>query len=129
MAKTSPRISKAEMDVLRVLWDHGAGTVREVAEHLPPGKKQWAYTTLQTLLNRLEAKGYVSSDKRAVPNVFRPSVTRESLMRKRLRTLIDDLCDGAALPVAMALVKDKKFSKDDVRAFRRLLEDLDSKKE
>lgn len=128
MAKTEQGISRAEMDVLRVLWKHGPGTIREIAEHLPPGKKQWAYTTLQTLLNRLEAKGCAVSDKRIVPNVFRAAVTRENVMKKRLRSLMDDLCDGMALPLALALVKDKKFSKAEIREFRQILEELDSEK-
>ena len=129
MAETKPGISKAEMEVLHALWERGPGTIREVDAHLSPRKHPWAYTTLQTLLNRLEAKGYVVSDKRIVPNVFRAAVSREALMKHRLRTLIEDLCEGTALPLVAALVKDKRFTKKEIQEFRRLLDELQPRKD
>ena len=129
MAETKPSISKAEMEVLQALWERGPGTIREVNAHLSPRKRRWAYTTLQTLLNRLEAKGYVVSDKRIVPNVFRAAVSREALMKHRLRTLIEDLCEGTALPLVAALVKNKRFTKKEIREFRRRLDELQPRKD
>jgi predicted transcriptional regulator len=125
MAKSEPGIGKAEMEVLRVLWEHGPGVIREVVERLSSRKRPWAYTTVQTMLNRLEAKGYVASDRDASPTSYRASVTRELLMKRRLGGLIDELCDGAALPVVAALVKDKRFCAEDIARFRELLDKVD----
>ena len=47
-------IGEAELEVLKVLWDHGPGTVRDVDAHLRRQKRRWAYTTVLTLLQRLE---------------------------------------------------------------------------
>ncbi len=123
MAKTHIKISDAEMDVLRVLWDEGSCTVRTANDRLSAGARQWAYTTVQTLLGRLEAKGYVACDKSTVPHVFRAAVSRERLMQQRLRNLADELCDGAASPLVMSLVENQKFSKSELKQFRRLLDE------
>ena len=66
-----PGLSDAERDVLKVLWDHGPRTVREINEVLKKRGRRWAYTTVATLLQRLAAKQYIASDPRAVPHVYR----------------------------------------------------------
>ncbi len=129
MADTKPGISKSEMEVLQTLWQHGPGTIREITSCLPAGRQSLAYTTVQTLLNRLEAKGYAVSDKTTVPNVFRAEVSREALVKHRLRGLIDDLCDGTALPIVAALIKDRRFGKKDIERFRALLDEVEPKKD
>ena len=68
-ARPSP-ISEAELDVLKTLWDLGPSTVRAVNTALRRGDRRWAYTTVLTLLQRLEAKGYTRSDKTRPAHVF-----------------------------------------------------------
>lgn len=128
MNRPKPTVSDAELEVLKALWKGGPGNVRDIAAQLPAAKRAWAYTTLQTLLNRLEAKGYVARDKDGTPHVFRAAVTREKLMRQRLLELADELCEGTATPLVMALVKDKKFTQEEIETFRRLLDDVETKK-
>src|SRR5437016_2369819 len=101
-ARQAP-ISDTELEVLKVLWDRGPGTVRELDAHLRRQKRRWAYTTVLTLLQRLEAKGYVRSDKRDLAHVFHPAVTRARLLRRRMKDLADELCEGAAAPLVQAL--------------------------
>jgi len=126
MKKEKPPISDAEMEVLRVLWENGPGTIRDLDARLQP-KQQWAYTTIQTLLNRLETKGYVKCDKRNVPHVFSAALSREKLLGQRLSDLADQLCDGAATPLVAALVKHKRFSVSEIAAFRKLLDEAEPK--
>ena len=57
-----PALSASERDVLRVLWDHGPCTTREINEILEQQGRQWAYTTVATLLQRLSQKRYAASD-------------------------------------------------------------------
>ena len=63
MAKRPPTIPDSELDVLKVLWDRGQATVREVLETLRAAGRQWSYATVATLLDRLETKGVVTSDR------------------------------------------------------------------
>jgi len=129
MAPKTPPLSETELDVLKVLWDLGEGTVRQVNERLQQRKRRWAYTTVLTLLTRLQAKGYVASDKSELAHVFRPTVSRESLLERRLSHLADDLCEGTATPLVHALVQDRRFSPEEIEGFRRLLDELEPKPE
>ncbi|MHC4406040.1 MAG: BlaI/MecI/CopY family transcriptional regulator [Planctomycetota bacterium] len=114
-------ITETEFEVLKVLWEHGPGTVRQVNERL----SQWAYTTVQTLLTRLEKKGYVACDRSGFAHVFEPAVTRDSLLRCRLGELVEQLSDGAATPLVLALVEDHRFTAEEIEQFRRLLDRLE----
>ena len=125
MARKFVGVSDAEMAVLRILWAHGPATVREAGVRLKPGKRCWAYTTIQTLLNRLEAKGYVASDKSGPAHVFRAIVTRDNLLFHRLRELADDLCDGTTTPLVKALVQRQRFTAEELDEFRRLIDEID----
>jgi predicted transcriptional regulator len=121
-------IGEAELEVLKVLWEHGPGTVREINARLGPRGRQWAYTTVQTMLHRLQAKGCVRSgraDRGGAAHVFAAAVSRDRLLSQRLRDLADQLCDGTASPLLLALVEGHQFSPEDLRHFRRLLDELD----
>src|SRR5262249_40610374 len=97
-------LGENELDLLKMLWEHGPGTVREINLLSRRQGRRWAYTTVLTMLQRLEAKGYVTSDKGGVAHVFRPVVTRDKLLRQRLKDLANQLCGGTATPLMLALV-------------------------
>jgi BlaI family penicillinase repressor len=122
MGKKLGALSETEFEVLKVLWEHGPGTVREVHDRL----SRWAYTTVQTLLIRLEKKGYVACDRSGFAHVFRPLVSRDKLIRRRLSDLAEQLSDGAATPLVLALVEDHRFSADEIARFRQLLDRLEA---
>ena len=63
MAKRPATIPDSELDVLRVLWERQQATVREVLETLRAAGREWSYATVATLLDRLETKGVVTSDR------------------------------------------------------------------
>jgi predicted transcriptional regulator len=123
-----PPVSATELEVLKVLWDHGPATVREVATVLHGLGRSWAYNTVLTLLQRLEAKGYAESDKAGLAHVFRAEVSRDHLLRQRLQDLADQLCEGTPAPLVLALVEGHRFSAQEIEQFRRLLDHLEGKK-
>ncbi len=118
-------LGDAELEALKVLWDHGALTVREVLKHLHEAGRRVAYTTVQTLLNRLEQKGYVKSDKSEFAYVYRAKLTRERLTRSRLKTLVKQLYDGAAGPLVLQLIRNEQFTADEVEELQQLIDRLD----
>jgi BlaI family penicillinase repressor len=129
---SGPPISDAELDVLKTLWEHGPGTVREVEARLHRRRRRWAYTTVLTLLSRLRDKGHVASDKPAADKggsalTFRPTVTRDQLLRDGLTDLADRMCDGTASPLVHALVQGKALTPADIADLRKLLDELDRK--
>lgn len=120
-------LGDAEFDVLRALWDGGPGTVREVMQHLPERRRGVAYTTVQTLLNRLEQKDFVTSDKSDLAHVFRAKLTRERVRRARLKSLVGQLYDGAAGALALHLVKTQKLSRAEIAELHRLVQELEER--
>jgi predicted transcriptional regulator len=77
---------------------------------------------VQTLLSRLQAKGYAVSDKSGVAHVFHAAVTRDDLIQQRLVDLADRLCEGTASPLVHALVGGHRFTAEEIEEFRKLLD-------
>jgi len=124
-----PGLSEAEREVLKALWEHGPGTVRQINELLGGRGRRRAYTTVLTLLQRLQGKGYASAGPAApgsngsAAHVFRAEVSRDELLEQRLRDTADELCDGAAAPLLLALVQGNRFSAEELARLRRLIDE------
>jgi len=122
MAKR-PALSASEREVLKVLWDHGPRPIREINPILESQGRRWAYTTVATLLQRLVVKNFVASDSSVVPHVYRPRLSRDELLDRRLKDAAEELCDGRAAPLVLALVQGNQFSSDELARLRRLLDE------
>ena len=122
-------VSETEFEVLTVLWKHGPGTVRDIDGVLMEQGRRWAYTTVLTRLQRLQAKGYLSRETEGVAHVYRAAVTREKLLTTRLWELADRFTDGATTPLVQALVDGHQFTSDEIEQFRRLLDQAEAKDE
>ncbi len=125
MADKLHDLGAAEFDVLKSLWEVGPATVREVLTHLHERGRHLAYTTVQTLLTRLEQKRYVTSDKSDLAHVFRAKVTRDRVTRTRLKNLMSQLYDGAAGPLVLQLVRTERLTPDELDQLHKLIERLD----
>lgn len=128
MPKHDFELGDAEFAVLRVLWDFGPQTVRDVMERLHDRGRKVAYTTVLTFLSRLEQKGVVSSDKEDLAYVYRAKVTRERVTDTRVKAMLDELFDGSAAPAVLHLIERSPLSSEDIAKLRKLIDDLDSKK-
>jgi predicted transcriptional regulator len=115
------------MEVLKALWETGPSTVREVEAELVRRGHRWAYTTIQTLLQRLQTKDLVTTNKESTPHVYAPLVSRERLLARRLKELALNMCDGMTAPLARAMVSEEHFSREEIDHFRSLLDEKDSK--
>jgi len=108
------------------LWGLGSGSVREIQEQLP-AKKRPAYTTVQTMIYRLEEKGAVRRVKKiGNAHVFEPMVTRKSA-HHRLITELLDFFGGSARPLMAHLVEAGKLSLEDIREMEGLLSEQEDK--
>ena len=121
-------VTDTELEILKALWELGEGTVRQVLERLAPDGRAWAYTTAQTLLVRLQEKGFVASKKRGRAFVFRPRFTRDELLGRSLDDLASRVCDGKALPLLLNLVQSSRFSRRELQRFRKYLDELEGGK-
>ena len=119
-----PPISEAELVVLRALWETGPTRVRGLLEALP--EERWAFTTAQTLLHRLQEKGYVGRDKSAGVAVYRAVVDRDEVLHQRVLDLAANFADGSVVGVMHGLVQRAALSKDEIAKMRALLDDVES---
>ena len=120
-------ISDAELDVLKALWEGGPSTVRALHESLQGHGRSWAYTTVQTLLQRLLQKGYVEADTSGHAHLYSAASSRDDLIGESLGDLASRVCGGSATPLLLNLASGHKFSSDEIEQFRKLLDELESK--
>jgi BlaI family penicillinase repressor len=124
MAK--PRVTKFELQLLEKLWKLGPASVREVQESLPE-KDRPAYTTVQTMVYRLEEKGVVRRVKKVgKAHVFEATLTRSEVHGSLIRELLD-VFGGSPSPVVSHLIETGRLTLADVREMERMLADLKKK--
>lgn len=118
-----PRLSNLEMQILEVLWKRGASTVRQVQEAMP-GRRRHAYTTIQTVMNRMEAKKALKrAGTSGAAHVF-DAVIAAGPARRRLLDEFLAVFGGQAQPVMLQLIDAGKLSLDDIRDAERHLRAL-----
>jgi predicted transcriptional regulator len=119
-------IPASELEVLSALWRLGTGTGREVLEELGTSGRRLAYTTVVTLLGRLEGRGYVTCDRSGTAHIFRPRISRERVAAERLDHLVRQLGEGRAAPLILKLFETHELSRDDIRELRAMLQRLET---
>lgn len=127
MVQNNQPISDAERDVLQVLWEHGPQQVRAVHEKLSTQGFDWQRSTVITLLQRLEKKGYVSSDRSGHAFIFKAEVSRNELVHQRMIELADEWCDGQTTPLLLAFAEKQKFSSAEIAELRKMVDELANK--
>ena len=120
----APKLTPLELQIMEVLWTRGPSAVREVQEQFPEDGRP-AYTTVQTVLYRLETKK-IARRSRKIGNalIFEAVVSRASAQRR----MVDDflaLFGGHAQPMMAHLVQTGRLTLDDVRETERLIQELD----
>ncbi len=125
MRKEGSDIPAAEMEVLGSLLRIGGGTVRDVLADLESRGRRPAYTTVLTLLGRLEKRGYVGARREGPAKAYRPLISRDRVASGRLDDLARQLSGGEAVPLILKLVEAQGLSADDLRELRRHLSQLE----
>ena len=115
-----PKLSKLEMQIMEVLWSAGPSAIREIQESFGL-KNRPAYTTVQTMVYRLEIKGAVRRTKKiGNAHVFEATTSRASVQTRLLKELLG-LFGGNARPVMAHLVEMGKISSEDIDEAQKLL--------
>ncbi|MEP7342378.1 MAG: BlaI/MecI/CopY family transcriptional regulator [Acidobacteriota bacterium] len=118
--KQTIKLTRFELEIMDALWALESGSIREVHERLPERKRP-AYTTVQTIIRRLEEKGAVEQTKQiGNAHIFAPVVTREAAHRRLIDELLD-LFGGSARPLMAHLAEAGKLTLEDVRELETLL--------
>jgi predicted transcriptional regulator len=113
--KNLPPSSPSETEILRLVWQLDRATVQEVCDSLP-AKRKIAYATVQTLLRRLEKKGYLKHTVQGKAHVFFAATKREKVIRRSVSDFLERLFGGDAI----SLVQYGKLSADDIERLKEL---------
>jgi len=121
-----PKLSKLELTIMEALWTKGPCSIREIHDSFPSRKKP-AYSTVQTMVYRLEVKKALRRVKK-ISNafIFEAAVSREAAQRK----LIDDLLDlfgGRSRPIIAHLIESGTFTREDVKDAEKLISEHERK--
>ncbi|MDQ8185752.1 BlaI/MecI/CopY family transcriptional regulator [Pelagicoccus sp. SDUM812002] len=124
---TSEKLSPMELEIMQTLWNLKAASIREVQEALPE-KRKVEYTTVQTIVYRLEKKGAVRRAKKiGNAHIFEPMVTKKSA----IGSIVDDflsLFGGSAEPVMLHMAESGKLSLKDLKSIEDAIKQSQDKK-
>ena len=123
MSRTSPlpRPTDAELSILRVLWERGPSTVRQVHDVLSR-ERPTAYTTALKLLQIMTEKGLVRRDETERSHVYHPRLSEEQTQRQLVRDLLDRAFGGSAAKLVMQALAARRATPEELVEIRRLIE-------
>jgi predicted transcriptional regulator len=125
MGRPAQDITETELAVLRFLWDRGAATIRQLTDVFYPGGGAAQYATIQKLLDRMEAKGFVRRDRKLYVHLFEAVLDRDELIGRRLRSLAETLCDGSLTPLLTHLARTQSLTDAERMTLRAIIEESD----
>ena len=121
------KLSPFELKAMEALWKLGRASIREILEQLP-GKRRPAYTTVQTVVYRLEAKGAVRKLRKiGNAHIFVPVISRREAYRRLVSDFLD-LFSGSARPVMSQLAETGQLTREDLRDLEKILEKKTSRR-
>jgi len=120
MLKT-PRPTDAELSILRVLWQLGPSTVRQVHEVMMRDRPT-AYTTALKLMQIMTEKGLVRRDERDRTHIYHPRLSQEQTQRQLIRDLMDRAFGGSSSKLVLQALASKRASSDELAEIRKMIE-------
>jgi predicted transcriptional regulator len=121
---SAPRPTEGEMEILRVLWERGPSTVREVHEAIEPGRRT-GYTTVLKLLQIMTDKGLVRRDESERAHVYEPRVPREDTQSQLVGDLLERVFSGSASALVLRALSSKRTSSEELARIRKILDDME----
>src|SRR3954468_6062380 len=116
-----PRPTDTELAILRILWERGASTVRQVHEALSR-ERPAAYTTALKMLQIMTDKGLVRRDVSDRTHVYQPRLTEEQTQRQLVRDLVDRAFGGSASKLVMQALSTRRATQEELGEIRKLIE-------
>jgi BlaI family transcriptional regulator, penicillinase repressor len=122
--KTLPKPSERELEILRVLWDCGASTVREVHEILCKAQKR-AYTTTLKFMQIMTEKGLVVRDTRRLQHLYEAAISERSAQKQIVSDLLGSAFGGSSQKLILHALSAKKSSPEEIEEIRRVLDQME----
>lgn len=120
--------TKAEMDVLQVLWAHGPSTVRFVHDTLNTQKEAVQYTSTLKLMQVMAEKGMLERDESSMKHIYKPLLEEEKTKGFMLGRFLDSMYNGSVSSLVLALLDNDKTSENELRLLKELAKKLEKEK-
>jgi BlaI family penicillinase repressor len=123
--KRSPSLTDGEARLMAVLWRKQTATVADVVAGLKP-RRSGTYSTVQTMLRILEAKGYVAHEKVGRAFTYRPLIDEKQARRRALRHLLSRLFDNSPSLLVLNVLEDERIDSTELERLKKLIEHASS---
>lgn len=122
--RKSPGPTDRELTILRILWDKGPSTVRQVNEAMSQAEDT-GYTTTLKLMQIMTEKGLLARDESTFKHVYRPALTEEKTQKELVGDLLDRAFSGSAEKLVMRALSAKKVSANELAKIRKMLDEFE----
>ncbi|MFB3852419.1 MAG: BlaI/MecI/CopY family transcriptional regulator [Vicinamibacterales bacterium] len=122
MRRRTPTLTPQELEVMKIVWQKGEATVRDVYEILLERRKI-AYTTVMTVMRILEDKGHLSRRREDRAHIYRPTRSQEVVVRSMVREFVNRVFNGSAQPLLVHLVEDRQVSEQELDELARMIKE------
>jgi BlaI family penicillinase repressor len=119
--RAKSNLTPAQLEIMNLVWDHGELSVAEVRAHLS-ARRPLARNTVQTMLTRLEERGWLLVRSEGKTFYFRAAQPRKSATRRMVRQMLDTVFGGSADRLVMTLLEDRRISADELQRIRERIE-------
>ena len=123
--RATSRPTDAELEILNVLWQRGAATVRDVHQQIVKSRPAMGYTTVLKLMQIMAEKGLVRRDERQRAHVYEARLAREQTQRQLIGDLLERAFDGSATKLVMQALSAKKASAKELSTIREMLDEFE----
>lgn len=117
-------LTPQELEIMKLVWGRQTATVRDVYEALL-ARRRIAYTTVMTMMNILEAKGYLQKRRKDRAFLYRPARPKDQVIGGMIREFVDRVFNGSAEPLLVHLVKARRIGEKDLEEIRKMIAELD----
>jgi predicted transcriptional regulator len=122
MRPKSRTLTEQELEIMKLVWELQTATVRDVYEALLR-RRRIAYTTVMTMMNILEEKGYLKKRAEDKAHVYRPAQAKAKVIRAMVQEFVERVFNGSAEPLLVHLVKDRHLSAEELETIARAIKE------
>lgn len=123
--RATSRPTDAELEILNVLWQRGAATVRDVHQQIVKSRPAMGYTTVLKLMQIMAEKGLVRRDERQRAHVYEARLAQEQTQRQLIGDLLERAFDGSATKLVMQALSANKTSAEELSSIREMLDEFE----
>ncbi len=120
------RLGRLELQIMNIVWEKGKATVHDVKDVLGKGRKP-AYSTILTMMRKLEAKGYLEHDVDDRTYVYRPTISQQAARKGILGDIVERLFEGSPSLLLNSLVEQDHISEKELKQIQKLIKERGKK--